>query len=342
MAFDLQNPVRRVGEQGLHLRLKGGDIRLLDLLSALVFLPGSVGAVCEVTDSKHSGDSDKLNHVAVPPSHEEVHRDDDQHHRHSSHTPSVAHTGNAHPGETPSFLRRFRSDSATGIYARTDRLCLMPSSHATSEAEEMYIITVARAVEDGIGPPVPVSEIARVLEVSSVSVNQMIKKLEAAGLVDYTPYKGVTLTDTGNELANTVLRNRRLWGRFLADHLGLTPAKADEVACEMEHVTPDMVAERLASFLGDPKTGPTGRPIPGGSPTASVVAMSLTDVVVGDTATVISVGVTGVAFLRSQGIIEGAELAVQGRGADSSVLVRGPSGSVHLIGDVAGEILVHR
>jgi DtxR family Mn-dependent transcriptional regulator len=218
----------------------------------------------------------------------------------------------------------------------------MPSSHATSEAEEMYIITVARAVEDGIGPPVPVSEIARVLEVSSVSVNQMIKKLEAAGLVDYTPYKGVTLTDTGNELANTVLRNRRLWGRFLADHLGLTPAKADEVACEMEHVTPDMVAERLASFLGDPKTGPTGRPIPGGSPTAPVVAMSLTDVVVGDTATVISVGVTGVAFLRSQGIIEGAELAVQGRGADSSVLFRGPSGSVHLIGDVAREILVHR
>ena len=98
----------------------------------------------------------------------------------------------------------------------------MSDHHAASEAEEMYLITVARAIEDGVGPPVPVSTIAGVLEVSSVSANQMIKKLGSAGLVSYVPYKGVTLTDTGDELANTVLRNRRLWGRFLADHLGLT------------------------------------------------------------------------------------------------------------------------
>lgn len=214
----------------------------------------------------------------------------------------------------------------------------MADPYLTSEAEEMYIITVARAIEDGVGPPVPVSIISGVLEVSSVSANQMIKKLEAAGLVSYTPYKGVTLTERGDELANTVLRNRRLWGRFLADHLGLTPAKADEVACEMEHVTPDMVANRLASFLGDPTTGPTGKPIPGGPILPPSTAVALPDMAVGESVTVRIVQAEHVAFLRSQGIDEGVEILILGSGADDSVLVKGPKGTVHLAAGVASNI----
>lgn len=223
-----------------------------------------------------------------------------------------------------------------------DKLIAMADSYLTSEAEEMYIITVARAIEDGVGPPVPVSTISGVLEVSSVSANQMIKKLEAAGLVAYTPYRGVTLTDTGDELANTVLRNRRLWGRFLADHLGLTPAKADEVACEMEHVTPDMVADRLASFLGDPTTGPTGKPIPRGSGSVASAALALTDVSVGESVTVVGVGPDHGAFLVSQGIGEGAEVLILGTGADGSVFLQAPTGTMHVAAEVAAGLEVNR
>jgi DtxR family Mn-dependent transcriptional regulator len=214
----------------------------------------------------------------------------------------------------------------------------MANSHETSEAEEMYVITVARAIEDGVGPPVPVSTISRALEVSSVSANQMIKKLESADLVSYTPYKGVTLTAIGDELANTVLRNRRLWGRFLADHLGLTPAKADEVACEMEHVTPDMVADRLASFLGDPTTGPTGKPIPGASTTEPAAMQFLSDVAVGDSVKVIAVDVEYSAFLHAQDIIEGSEVVVLGVGTDGSMLVKNSTGTVHLAAPIAGAV----
>lgn len=216
----------------------------------------------------------------------------------------------------------------------------MTSAHVTSEAEEMYLITVARAIEDGEGPPVPVSTISGVLEVSSVSANQMIKKLEAADLVAYIPYKGVTLTTLGDELANTVLRNRRLWGRFLADHLGLTPAKADEVACEMEHVTPDMVANRLASFLGDPTTGPTGKPIPGSSTTAPSPLRSLSDIGVGQCVSVGEVDGEFATFLELQGIVEGTELTVLGTAPDGSMLVSAPSGTVHLAALVVGGISV--
>ncbi len=218
----------------------------------------------------------------------------------------------------------------------------MSNTHATSEAEEMYIITVARAVEDGVSPPVPLAKIAKDLEVSSVSANQMIKKLELAGLVDYAPYKGVTLTESGEELANTVLRNRRLWGRFLVDHLGLTPLKADEVACEMEHVTPAVVADRLSSFLGDPTTGPTGRPIPSSSGTTLPITTSLTDLAVGESGTVALTGASHAEFLRSQGIVEGAELTVLGIGADLSVFLQGPDGTVHLAAEIAVNIELSR
>ena len=223
-----------------------------------------------------------------------------------------------------------------------DKLIAMPDSYLTSEAEEMYIITVARAIEDGVGPPVPVSTISGVLEVSSVSANQMIKKLEAAGLVVYTPYKGVALTGRGDELANTVLRNRRLWGRFLADHLGLTPAKADEVACEMEHVTPDMVAERLASFLGDPTTGPTGKPIPVVSGSVSVATVALQDVVVGESVAVAAVDPEHRSFLLSQGIDTGTEVSILGVGGDGSVLVQGPTAPLHIATEVAAGVEVSR
>jgi DtxR family Mn-dependent transcriptional regulator len=223
-----------------------------------------------------------------------------------------------------------------------DKLISMTDTYLTSEAEEMYVITVARAIEDGVEPPVPVSTISGVLEVSSVSANQMIRKLEAAGLVSYVPYKGVTLTDRGDVLANTVLRNRRLWGRFLADHLGLAPAKADEVACEMEHVTPDMVANRLASFLGNPTTGPTGKPIPGGSRSVPASTGVLSDAGVGDLVTVVGVGSDHRAFLQSQGIEEDVEITVLGVGVDGSVLVQAPTGTMHLAMEVALSLEIAR
>jgi DtxR family Mn-dependent transcriptional regulator len=141
---------------------------------------------------------------------------------------------------------------------------MQPADHVTTEAEEMYLITVARAVEDGVEPPIPVATIASELDVSVVSANQMIRKLETTGFVDYLPYKGVALTETGRERANAVLRSRRLWAVFFTEHLGLSPESADEVACEMEHVTPEEVAGRLSQFLGEPSIGPGGKPIPEG------------------------------------------------------------------------------
>jgi hypothetical protein len=110
----------------------------------------------------------------------------------------------------------------------------------------------------------------------------------------------------------------------------------------MEHVTPDMVANRLASFLGDPTTGPTGKPIPGGPTLTPSTAVALSDIAVGETVTVETVQAKHLAFLRSQGIDRGAEILVLGSGADDSVLVTGPKGTLHLATGVASTLQVVR
>lgn len=212
--------------------------------------------------------------------------------------------------------------------------------HIPTEAEEMYLITIARAVEDGSVPPIAISDIARVLEVSSVSANQMVKKLEGLGLVEYLPYKGVSLTGEGSLLASSVLRNRRLWGLFLSEHLGLTPDRADEVACEMEHVTPELVANRLAAFLGDPRFGLAGKPIPDARGSAPSEGVPLAEAPPGADLVVLEIAAPLDAFLSSQGAVRGSILTVLASAADGSVVIQTSKGLVQLAADATAAIRV--
>jgi DtxR family Mn-dependent transcriptional regulator len=219
--------------------------------------------------------------------------------------------------------------------ARTD------TAH-TSESEEMYLITVARATEEGTSGPMPVAAIATRLDVSVASANEMVRKLAARGFVSYEPYHGVRLTTEGTKVADRVLRIRRLWATFLAEHLGFSATDADNQACELEHVTTASAAERLATFLGDPTSGPLGRRIP---PTEAAVqpnsGTSVSVVPVGTAGRVVAVSAPPAiqAFLVAEGIEPGSELTVAASG-ESGVLIEVDEHSVHLDRKVAAMIEV--
>lgn len=218
---------------------------------------------------------------------------------------------------------------------------MTPTERTTTEAEEMYLITIARAIEDGEGPPVSMSSIAAALDVSSVSANQMVKKLSTMDLVTYVPYKGAGLTEEGSRLADVVLRSRRLWGVFLVDHLGLSPRHADEVACEMEHVTPEGVADRLSDFLGDPRTGPSGKAIPAPVGERAMTLIALKDVPAGGSEVVLELAEPPYGdFLASQGLEPGSKVRVVAAGPDGSMLIEGAGGTVHLTAAVTSAISV--
>lgn len=215
---------------------------------------------------------------------------------------------------------------------------------STSEAEQMYLITIAMAAEDGHDGPVPVPQLASALSVSRVSANEMVKKLAERGLVEYTRYKGAALTADGAAIARTVLRRRRLWAVFLADHLGLTPAAADAVACEFEHITPSEVAEQLAHFLGDPSVGPQGKPIPADDrgPSTPVALHALSESLVGAPLEVVRLTADPASrsFLEAEGIVAGAHVKVLALSDDGGCLLETTHGQVHVSAALARSVSV--
>jgi len=213
-----------------------------------------------------------------------------------------------------------------------------------SESEEMYLVTLARLKEAGVDGPVPLSQLAAELDVLPVSANQMIRKLEQADLVEYTPYRGADLTLEGARRAFQVLRHRRLWEVFLVDHLKINPEAADEAACRMEHAVPDQAAERLAEFLGKPAVTPSGKPIPDAQAAEQPVRdRSLSSVKVDETALVSRVLADRQArsFLQMEGIVPGVEVKVLAIGNKGAMLLSTcDEGCIQVAGVLADIIFV--
>ena len=126
-------------------------------------------------------------------------------------------------------------------------------------AFEEYCETIYELGEDDLD--VIQARIAERMEVSRPAVSEMVKRLEAEGLIESGPK--ITLTDKGMHLAETVVRRHRLAECFLTDILGLSWADAHQEAGKWEHVISPTVETAMTARLNDPTTCPHGNPIPG-------------------------------------------------------------------------------
>ena len=97
------------------------------------------------------------------------------------------------------------------------------------------------------GSPTLASRVAEMLGVSRASAGEMLKRLEAEGLVERGEQKEAILTPAGRERAELVVRKHRIVERLLTDFMGYTPAEARD--------TPSISATREASAGGPPCTG---------------------------------------------------------------------------------------
>ena len=112
------------------------------------------------------------------------------------------------------------------------------------------------------GNPALTGQLAAALAVAPGTVTSMLRTLSESGLVEYTPYEGARLTDSGRLLALRVLRRHRLIELFLARTLDLTWDEVHEEAENMEHAVSDWLVGRIDAFLGFPSSDPHGDPIP--------------------------------------------------------------------------------
>ncbi|HLJ58423.1 MAG TPA: metal-dependent transcriptional regulator [bacterium] len=106
------------------------------------------------------------------------------------------------------------------------------------------------------------SDVAARLGVSAASATNMIKRLAHHRLVVRTPYRGFTLTPTGERIALETIRHHRLLELYLTQALGVSLDHVDREAERLEHVLSDDVEAKIAAMLGEPTRDPHGDPIP--------------------------------------------------------------------------------
>ncbi len=111
------------------------------------------------------------------------------------------------------------------------------------------------------GSPTLAARVAEMLGVSRASTGEMLKRLEADGLIERGEQKEALLTAKGRKRAEHVVRRHRLIERLLTDFMGYTAAEAHVHADELGDTFSDEMVERIEEKLGRPDRCPHGWPV---------------------------------------------------------------------------------
>ena len=104
--------------------------------------------------------------------------------------------------------------------------------------------------------------IAKKLGISSAAVTDMAKKLASRELLLYEKYQSLELTEKGRQMALNVVRKHRLWEALLYKLFDMSLHEIHREAELLEHETSDFLADKISTYLGNPKFDPHGDPIP--------------------------------------------------------------------------------
>lgn len=214
-----------------------------------------------------------------------------------------------------------------------------------SSTEENYLKAI-HALESELTGAVSTNAIAERIETKASSVTDMVRKLSDKKLVDYTKYKGVSLTEEGNAVALRIIRKHRLWEVFLVEKLHFGWDEVHEIAEQLEHIQSVKLTDKLEEFLEFPKFDPHGDPIPdkNGQIVRRKKACLLHELELGVTATVVGVNDSSAAFLQyldKHGIRLGDEITiVEHFTYDNSQLVKIKGSQLNLSNSVVSNLCV--
>ena len=111
------------------------------------------------------------------------------------------------------------------------------------------------------GSPTLASRVAEMLGVSRASAGEMLKRIEAEGLIERGKHKEALLTPAGRRRAERVVRKHRIIERLLTDFMGYTAAEAHVHADRLGDTFTDEMVERIDIRLGRPERCPHGWPV---------------------------------------------------------------------------------
>src|SRR3989475_10966794 len=124
----------------------------------------------------------------------------------------------------------------------------MAQGHSVDEyLETIYFLAfpIGEYTPRGSGSPPLASRVAEMLGVSRASAGEMLKRLEAEGLIERGEHKEALLTASGRKRAEKVVRKHRIIERLLTDFMGYTPGEAHVQADELGDTFTDDMIERI-------------------------------------------------------------------------------------------------
>ncbi len=183
----------------------------------------------------------------------------------------------------------------------------------STRTEEEYLEAIA--IIEPSQTPVSTSAIAEYLDVTRASVSEMLPRLSRKNLIHYESRKGATLTDAGQIQVMSLARRHRLWEVFLHQHLKIPWEYVYQEACALEHLTSELVTEKLAAYLDDPQVCPHGWPIPDSNNDVKASStLSICDINVGQSGRVTHILKTWepslLQHLEALGLVPGAQFKV--------------------------------
>lgn len=94
-----------------------------------------------------------------------------------------------------------------------------------------------------------VKAIADKLKFKMASVTEAMQGLTSLGVVNYSVRQTITLTPSGEEIAQELNKRHEVLAEFYHEILGCPIESANSNACRVEHVIDPELKERLAEFI---------------------------------------------------------------------------------------------
>ncbi|MGM0443560.1 MAG: DtxR family transcriptional regulator [Fibrobacterota bacterium] len=122
----------------------------------------------------------------------------------------------------------------------------MSSTDQLSSSLEDYLEAILELVDRQ--SVARVKNISDLLGVKRSSVTVALRNLSERGLVHYSPYSVITLTEKGDRIARCISCKHKYLSLFFRDILAVDRERAEDIACRMEHGFDSEVFVRFRAF----------------------------------------------------------------------------------------------
>ena len=191
--------------------------------------------------------------------------------------------------------------------------------------------------------PLTTGDLAARMGAAPATVTETVRRLAGQGLLEYTPYRPVTLTPMGRDCAVAMVRRHRLIETYLVTALGYGWDEVHDEAERLEHAASPGLIERIDEALGHPTADPHGDPIPAADgrtvlPEGTLLLRDLTEAGPVEVVRVSDADPGALVAARALGLVPGARGEV--RGCEPLAVVVAGASETEVPDDVAAAVRV--